>query len=92
MKFFDTFSDINYRMKVVNLFPDEFKKGYVLFKQGKLNPNPSIGEVEAGWYLLDPESTVKFNFNGNDVPMFINSLPALLDLDAAQDLDRRKQM
>ena len=36
MKFFDTFRDINYRMKVLNLFPDEFKKGYVLYKQGKL--------------------------------------------------------
>jgi hypothetical protein len=35
---------------------------------------------------------VKFNFNGSDVPPFINSIPALMDLDAAQDLDRRKQM
>ncbi|MCG8399889.1 hypothetical protein LWS67_25710, partial [Bacillus atrophaeus] len=44
------------------------------------------------WYLLDPESTVKFNFNNNDIPMFVNAIPNLLDLDAAQDLDRRKQM
>jgi hypothetical protein len=26
------------------------------------------------------------------VPTFVNAIPALLDLDAAQDLDRRKQM
>jgi len=36
MKFFDTFRDMNYRLKVLNLFPDEFKKGYLLYKQGKL--------------------------------------------------------
>lgn len=36
MRFFDTFIDINYRMKVLNLFPDEFKKGYLLYKKGKL--------------------------------------------------------
>lgn len=32
MAFFDTFGDIEYRMRVLNLFPEEFKKGYVLYK------------------------------------------------------------
>ena len=37
MKFFDeTFKDINYRMKVLKMFPEEFRKGYLLYKQGKL--------------------------------------------------------
>jgi hypothetical protein len=45
-----------------------------------------------GWYLLDPQSTLKFNFNGSDMPLFVNAIPSILDLDAAQDLDRRKQM
>ena len=90
MKFFDTFTDINYRMKILNLFPDDFKKGYLLYKQGKLPSDVSGGT--SGWYLLDTDCAVKFNFNGNDIPMFINAIPALLDLDAAQDLDRRKQM
>ena len=91
MKFFDTFRDINYRMKVLNLFPDEFRKGYLLYKQGKLISDIA-GDRDSGWYLLDPASTVKFNYNGSDIPAFINAIPALLDLDAAQDLDRRKQM
>ena len=78
-------------MKVLKLFPDEFQKGYVLYKQGKLVSDVQ-GDREGGWYLLDPNNTVKFNFNGSDIPMFVNSIPSILDLDAAQDLDRRKQM
>ena len=92
MRFFDDhFKDINYRMRVLNLFPDEFKRGYLLYKQGKLVPDFQ-GDNSGSWYLLEPEMTVKFNFHGSDVPIFVNAIPALLDLDAAQDLDRRKQM
>ena len=91
MKFFDTFKDTNYRLKVLKLFPEEFAKGYILYKQGKLL-SESPCDRDGGWYLLDPENTVKFNFNGSDVPIFVNSIPSILDLDAAQDLDRRKQM
>ena len=76
----------------MKLFPEEFQKGYVLYKQGKLLPDSAQDRNDSGWYLLDPESTVKFNFNDSDIPMFVNAIPALLDLDAAQDLDRRKQM
>lgn len=92
MKYFDTFKDIKYRLKVLNLFPDEFKKGYSLYCSGKLEADGMPGFTEKGWFVLDPQSTVKFNFNNNDLPVFVNAIPSLLDLDAAQDLDRRKQM
>ena len=97
MKFFDqSFPDVGYRMKVLNLFPDEFKKGYVAYKSGKLMAE-SPWDKDNGWYLLEPKNTIKFSLNngGNgtaDIPLFINAIPAILDLDAAQDLDRRKQM
>lgn len=92
MKFFDdNFRDVAYRMKVIKMFPDEFAKGYMLFKQGKL-PCDSPTDTLGSWFTLDPKSTVKFNINNNDVPIFINAIPALIDLDASQDLDRRKQM
>lgn len=91
MKFFDTFRDPSYRMRVLKLFPDEFSKGYLLYKQGKLLPD-FAGDNYGSWYLLDPASTIKFNFNGSDVPTFVNIIPALIDLDAAQALDRKKQM
>lgn len=104
MKFFDTFKDINYRMKVLNLFPDEFKEGYMLYKKNKLTQDDfttisSSGRwnvrrepLRDGWYLLEPSNCVKFNFNGNDTPLFVSAIPSIIDLDAAQDLDRRKQM
>lgn len=91
MRFFDEkFPDINYRMRVIKMFPDEFAKGYMLYKQGKLKPD--YYEDARGWYLLDPNKTLKFSLNNNDIPLFVNAIPAILDLDAAQDLDRRKQM
>lgn len=90
MKYFDTFRDIQYRMKILNLFPDEFKKAYIKYQKNKLEPD--FQGDSGGWYLLDPDCAVKFNFNGSDIPTFVNAIPALIDLDAAQDLDRRKQM
>ena len=99
MAFFDDkFPDVSYRMRVIKMFPDEFAKGYALYKQGKLSDidNETVWTSQFrgnyGWYLLDPGSTVKFNINGSDLPIFINALPSILDLDAAQELDRKKQM
>lgn len=99
MEFFDDkFADVGYRMKVIKMFPEEFAKGYALYKQGKLGPDEAYIGLKPeytrlyGWYLLDPASTVKFNINNSDIPIFINALPAILDLDAAQELDRKKQM
>ena len=92
MRFFDEkFPDVKRRLKALELFPKEFSQGYLLYKQGKLESDIS-GVSSGSWYLLDPSYTVKFSFDNGDIPLFINAIPAILDLDAAQDLDRRKQM
>lgn len=92
MKYFDDkFPDTQYRLRVLKMFPDEFQKGYALYKQGKLIPD-TIFDRDFGWYLLEPGMVVKFNLNNMDMPIFASAIPAILDLDAAQDLDRRKQM
>ena len=89
MRYFDdAFKDANQRMRILKLFPAEFKKGYILYKEGKLQPDYQ-GD-KAGWYLLDVNSTIKFNINGEDFPNLISVVPAIIDLDAAQDLDRKK--
>lgn len=89
MKFFDVYyTDTEQRIKILNLFPSEFKKGYIAYKEGKLKPN-FAGDT-SGWYLLDVEKTIKFNTNGEDFPAFISVIPAIIDLDAAQELDRKK--
>ena len=90
MAFFDEkFSNIEYRLKILDMFPDEFKKAYILYKKRKLLDENG---VPTGWYLLDTSCVFKFNLNGMDFPIFANALPLILDLDAAQDLDRRKTM
>ena len=91
MKFFDeNFRDMEQRVKILKMFPKEFSKGYVLYRQGKLPPLFQGDTV--GWYMLDPEQPVKFTVNGEDYPPFISVIPLILDLDAAQDLDRQKTM
>lgn len=89
MKFFDEmFREAGQRMKMLNLFPKEFKKGYVLYKEGKLPPQ-FAGDV-SGWYLLETNNVIKFNINGEDFPAFVSVIPAIIDLDEAQNLDRKK--
>lgn len=89
MKYFDDyFQDDTQKSRILNLFPPQFKKGYRLFKLGKLKP--AFPGDQEGWYLLDPNYTIKFNINEEDFPAFISVIPAIIDLDAAQDLDRRK--
>ena len=86
--FNDMFTDAQQRIKMLKVFPPEFEKGYKLYKQGKLKPE--FPGDSSGWYLLEIGSVIKFNLNGEDFPPFISVIPAIIDLDAAQDLDRRK--
>lgn len=90
LKFFDdSFADAAYRTRVLKMFPEDIQKGYVLYKQNKLKPDTTT-DSQGAWYALARGSAIKFNFGNGDVPLFASAIPALLDLDAAQDLDRRK--
>lgn len=89
MRYFDTIRDDGYRLKVLKLFPKEFKEGYAAYRKKTL-----VDEAgkPTSWFILNSGSTVKFCFSKDEMPLFISAIPAILDLDAAQDLDRRKQM
>lgn len=89
MKYFDdTFKDTQYRIKIIKTFPTEFQKGYILFKEGKL-PADYQGD-SSGWYPLDPQYTIMFTINGELSPLFISTIPYLIDLDTAQGLDKKR--
>ena len=89
MKYFDEFfKDTEYRLKVLQMFPLDFQRGYKLYKEGKLPADG--GERATGWYLLEPSCAFTFNNCGEEVPLFINVIPYIIDLDEAQDLDRKK--
>lgn len=98
MTFFDTkFPDVGYRMKILDLFPPEFKQGYILYKKGKLPADeiPGLPLVDGGnrlkghWYLLDPACAFRFSLAGlNGLPLFVNAIPELIDLDMTQGIDR----
>lgn len=89
IKFFDAcFTDNIYRLKVLKSFPKEFQKAYIAYKNGSLQKD--FNGDEAGWFLLDPSKTVKFNLSGSDAPLFISVIPAILDLEEAKQLDKVK--
>lgn len=89
MKFFvDEYKDLQQRLAILKCWPKDFQKGYMAYHDGKLAPQYP-GDT-SGWYLLDIEHTVKFNINNEDFPPFISVIPHIIDLDAAQELDRKK--
>lgn len=89
MKFFDDYyKDTQQRQKILDLFPKEFKKGYEAYRKGKL-PAQFKGDTP-GWWLLDPRAVIKFSMEDGDYPPFMSIIPYILDLDAAQDLDRQR--
>ena len=105
--FDDRFPDPEYRTKILKMFPEEFAKGYKLYKQKKLEEEQkllgTLGEWDSrdwfyqhwsvyGWYVLTPGSVVKFNLNGSDIPTFASAIPELINLDSTLGLDRRRQM
>ncbi|MBR6517715.1 MAG: hypothetical protein IKT40_12865 [Bacilli bacterium] len=91
MKFFDDqFKDIEQKMKMLKLFPKEFRKGYVLYKEGKLKAE-TPGDSE-GWFALEPGLALKFNLNNSDYPILAGAIPAIIDLENAQEMDRKKVM
>lgn len=89
IKYFDDlYTDAQYRLRVLKMFPKEIQKAYVAYKQGKL-PKDYAGD-DAGWVLLNPSKTVKFNLSGSDAPLFISVIPAIMDLDDAKELNKDK--
>lgn len=91
MRFFDAyFLDPQYRIKVLSMFPKDIQRGYVLYKEGKLRGNyPGDGN---GWFMIDPQIGIKFSLNNCDFPALAGAIPSIIDLDLAQELDRRKTM
>lgn len=91
LKFFDSyFRNAEYRVKVLKLFPKEVQTAYVRWKNNTL-PLLFPGDT-AGWIALDPATAIKFSLNDSDYPNLISVIPSLIDLDAAQELDRKKTM
>ena len=42
--------------------------------------------------MLDTKYAVKFNLNDSDMPYLINAIPAIIDLDEAQEVDRKRML
>lgn len=91
LQFFDYyFTNEFQRQQILKTFPKDIQQAYILYKQGKLKGDyPGDKSV---WYPLDPEISVKMSLNDKDYPPFASVIPSILDLDAAQEMDRQKTM
>lgn len=89
MRFFDDqFKTPQLRVKMLKIFPPEFAEGYLAYKKDQLPPLQQ-GDT-SGWWVLDDKYAFKFNLNGEDAPAFISVIPAIIDLDNAQGIDRQR--
>lgn len=79
------------RERYLALFPAEIQEGYRKFKNGKMKAEEQ-GDKD-GWMLLDANRAFKLNFYGDwdqDVPPFLQAIPALIELSEVQDLQKEK--
>lgn len=91
LQFFDAyFPNLQYKLQVLKTFPQDIQQAYVLYKQGKLKGD--YPGDRSYWYPLDPGTSVKLNLNDSDFPPFVGTIPSIIDLDQAQELDRQKTM
>lgn len=85
MRFFDQeFSSEAKRKKMLKLFPKDFRKGYAALKAKKLEDDY--------WYTLEVGNVFKFNLDGEDAPPFMSIIPAIIDLDDAKGIDKKRMM
>jgi hypothetical protein len=90
VKYFDEqFTDINEKLMVIKSFPKEFAKSYMAYKSGNIQLDRNDN---GAWFLCDPLLSVRFTFNGNECPIFIAAIPAILDLDEAKEVDKKKML
>lgn len=79
------------RERYLALFPAEIQEGYRKFKNGKMQAEEQ-GDKD-GWMLLDANRAFKLNFYGDwdqDIPPFLQAIPALIELSEVQDLQKEK--
>lgn len=88
ISYFDMeFPNKDLRERILKMFPEDFRKGYRLYKNGSLK-SPIPGESD--WYTLDVDCAFKFNINDDDCPPFASVIPEIIDLDRARMLDLAK--
>lgn len=91
LQFFDAcFTNPLYKVQVLKLFPQDVQQAYIKYKEGKLKGD--YPGDKTCWYMLDPATSVKICMNDSEFPPLVGVIPSIIDLDAAQELDRKKTM
>lgn len=88
VSYFDSqFSNADFRKQVLESFPKETQTGYNAMKAGKLVADPNDRKY---WVPLDLGRGVKFTLMGSEVPLFIQILQEILNLEDMKELQKQK--
>lgn len=88
VKYFNQFVDTEYRNRILSMFPKEIQTAYILLKKSKL-PKDTVDDDD-GWVVLTTGAAFRFALDDTELPILVDIIPSLIDLDDAQELDRKK--
>jgi len=92
LKFFDNYNrNKDLLDRVLDAFPPEFRKNYNLYhsKSGNKLPKDSTG-VSSSWFSMNPKNTVRFTMGNGAWPPFIATIPVIIDLGVAKEIDLKR--
>lgn len=88
VNYFDAqFSNADFREQVLASFPKETQVGYKAMKNGKLAADPIDRKF---WVPLELGRGVKFTLMGSEIPLFVQVLTEILNLEDMKELQKQK--
>ena len=89
VKYFTTYRDATTRLQVLTAMPKELQTGYDQYLKGNIEQD--IND-RGYWVVLDPDYSMYYTFSNSHIPFFVATIPAILDLEKAKQLDMTKTM
>ncbi|MCY9594001.1 hypothetical protein PC41400_14505 [Paenibacillus chitinolyticus] len=80
LRFFDTYKDIQLKLKLFEMFPEDFLQLYLDYKDGK----------STEWVQLNPSYARCHKFQDDARPMLADIFPELINLKEYKELDKSK--
>jgi hypothetical protein len=81
LTFFNTIIDQDARKEILSNYPKEIRKAYYAYRDGKSS---------TPWYFVKESTGICFTFLENNIPLFVNTIPASMKYDDMIDTELRR--